>query len=110
MIDRAAVIAMRQKGEGLTKYGKPWTNEERKLLDEYFDDGIGITEIAVLLGRSETAVMQQFVYNQAFKSETVDRVSSKGTCRCDRCDLKADCQFSPQNREGLWSRRDGAHV
>ena len=99
MVQNDLVIAMRRKGEGISNYGKPWTDEERRRLEKLFDEGVGITEIAILLERSETAVIQQLFYCRAFRNENKGRDRSANQCRCHRCDLKFDCQLSPQNRD-----------
>ncbi len=54
-----SVKNMRNRTIKLEREGDYWTDKERKRLKDLFGDGTGITEIAVLLQRTEPAVMQQ---------------------------------------------------
>lgn len=104
MVDRSQIIAMRQDGSGLSRDGVYWNEEERIQLLESFHQGLGISEIAVLLQRSERAIMQQLTLFRCFQNETRSRerhkkLQPKYTCLCHICTKQKQCKHSPQNRK-----------
>jgi hypothetical protein len=100
-MDTDAVIAMRTKGEGLVNDGQFWTEEHKQLLYTYFSEGLGITESAIRLGRSEPAIVQQLVKDGVFAYETGTRNprKQKGRCLCCKCGQSQVCKFSQKNRD-----------
>lgn len=52
---REAVINMRHSPASLERRGECWSEEDKGKLSEMFFDNVGITEMAVILQRSETA-------------------------------------------------------
>ena len=56
---REAVRNVRHSPASLERRGECWSEEDKEKLSEMFNDDIGITEIAVILKRLETAIMQQ---------------------------------------------------
>ena len=56
---RQSVIIMRNKGDKMDREGEFWSEEERQYLQSLFDNGTGITAIAILLQRTELAVIMQ---------------------------------------------------
>ncbi len=100
---QAEVIAMRTTGAGLSRQGEYWTEKERKLLDEYFYSGVGLTDIALQLQRAETAIVQQLVNSKAFENERPKRMRTAEAypCPCAKCDRKENCLFSLQNRDKI---------
>ena len=100
---REEVIAMRTTGAGLSRQGEYWTEKERKQLDEYFHDGLGITDIALQLKRAETAIVQQLVNSKAFENERPKRlrITESYPCPCAKCDRRENCPYSLQNRDKI---------
>ncbi len=73
-----SVRSMRHQTLRADRAGDYWTDYEKKRLRVRFDSGIGITEIALELGRTEPAVYQQIEKNgpvraQAESAETEER-------------------------------------
>lgn len=99
MIDE--IIEMRTLGKGLDNDGQFWSEKNRKLLEEYFLNGIGITQIAILMKRSEPAIVQQLIRQGLFNNETKKRNRVKGCpkkCICEKCENYEVCPYSPKNR------------
>jgi len=67
--------------------GEYWSDEEREDLSRKFNEGAGISEIAVALHRSEPAIMQQIE----------KRAARQLNCLCGRCgNDPALCPFREQ--------------
>lgn len=99
-MDTNDIIAMRLYGEGLDNDGQYWSEQDKKL-KEYFDTGVGITELALMLKRSEPAIVQMLVKENHFKSEVKPRNrSDRGQrCICVKCSDYHVCPYSPKNRD-----------
>lgn len=76
-----------------------WTDKEDKDLLRMFYDGVGITEIAVILGRTEPSVVQRLLISGAFQRQTRPRAHKDPSekkppkdpkCRCEKC-RRTDC-------------------
>lgn len=50
---------MRKSAVRLERQGDYWSEEDKENLSKMFFEGVGITEMAVILQRSETAIIQQ---------------------------------------------------
>lgn len=96
------VIAMRTERTGLDNDGQYWSEADKRLLIEYFKEGLGITEIALKLRRSEPAIVQQLVKEHMFEHETRSRRSRKpkNQCMCLGCFNYEECPRSPHNFSG----------
>ena len=70
-----------------------WSEEERSELVRLFEDGAGITYIAVQLQRSEMAVIQQLMGMDMLTPPGVktDREPKAPHCRCKGCRLASHC-------------------
>lgn len=83
---------MRSRTMRLEHEGDYWGDDEKRQLQEMFEDGVGITEMAIRLQRTEPAVNQQI--------EKMDLYGRKGNpirfrrprnsrdasaCLCERC-------------------------
>lgn len=72
-----------------------WTPTECDLLRAMFAEGSGITEIALSLMRSETAVMQQILKMDLLDRQTYPlrcKKKPKYRCLCEQCKLpKSTC-------------------
>lgn len=72
-----------------------WSDEDVKKLQKMFDEGIGISEIAVRMGRTEVSVSQRLLALGCFQPQTRSRkhkdpnekkkTSKKPKCRCEKC-------------------------
>ena len=68
--------------------GEYWSDEEREKLSQKFNEGAGISEIAVALHRSEPAIMQQIEKLDLFdrkENPRRQRVTRQLNCLCGRC-------------------------
>lgn len=88
---------MRNATARLERQGDYWSNSDNEMLDKLFHDGTGITEIAVILQRSETAVMQQIekldLYRRKQYPSRQKNTASPAQCLCSNC--KADSTVCP---------------
>lgn len=104
------IIAMRTMGEGLSRQGQNWTDKERKRLEDMFYRGVGLSEIALELQRSETAIMQQLVNMDAFKNERPHRERETLPCPCRGCKQRKVCPDSLENRTKPCTAEEAPHV
>ena len=102
------IIAMRNGELKLRRDGVYWTEEERKNLEMYFQAGMGISAIAVMLERSESAIYQQIgVLNLQKRNPDTSRQRTKPPkedgCLCKICTfdraLCPRCEHYPKKRE-----------
>lgn len=93
-----AVKNMRRRTKKMEHEGDYWTAEEREKLARLFDDGIGLTEIAILLQRTEPAVSQQVekldLYQRKENPARRRDPDKSPVCLCGNC--KLDCAFCPR--------------
>ena len=82
------IKSMRQRTTRLDREGDYWTDEEKRQLRILFDQGIGISEMAVRLQRSEPAIYQQIekmdLYGRKAKPKRKKKQNSP-RCLCNRC-------------------------
>lgn len=106
------LIEMRTNGKGLDNDGLYWSEEDRKTLVNAFESGIGVSEAALLLKRSEPAVMQQMIREGLMQFETKKRNRSAKksakylcpTCECrDTCDkmTQKNCSNPKENTQNV---------
>ena len=68
--------------------GEYWSDEERENLSRKFNEGAGISEIAITLHRSEPAIMQQIEKLDLFdrkENPWRQRAARQLNCLCGRC-------------------------
>lgn len=88
---------MRNRSVTLGREGKYWSDDDVKTLRVMFNEGTGITEIAVKLGRSETAVIQETEKLGLFERKYPPRLCARGKtsvpdgCLCEKCPEKDNC-------------------
>ncbi len=98
--NRKKLIAMRTRRAGLEKDRQPWTDSDLGLLQEDFVAGKGISEIALILQRTELAVFQKAKDMDLFASETSPRgPNCKENCQCDKCTDAISCMYYHQKLE-----------
>ena len=71
------VIMMRENSGRLEHEGDYWTKEESLRLSDLFFLGKGITEIAILLQRTEPAVMQQIMEQNLYAQRRAKKIKSQ---------------------------------
>ena len=76
---------------------RTWTNNERFILKTRFNNGIGITDIALELNRTENAVMQQILasglYQNRKRRNHNKKVICEQGCLCPKCDHFEQCSI-----------------
>lgn len=86
---REAVRNMRHSPASLERRGECWSEEDKGKLSEMFFDNVGITEMAVILQRSETAIMQQIekqdLYDRKLYPTRQRNNSVPSKCLCEVC-------------------------
>lgn len=82
--------------------GEYWKEEERELLKKRYQEGIGISEIALELQRSESGVFQQLFYLNVIRTPGERRPRCKeAECRCGKCKLRDCCPYRTKDcKEG----------
>lgn len=102
------VQAMRSRALTLEREGEYWTEEEKHRLQLMFEAGIGITQMACTLRRSEAAVLQQIekmdLYNRKSNPRRRCAVRKQSCCLCSVC--TCDPQLCP-NRTGEKNATEG---
>lgn len=86
---------MRRKTFRLDREGDYWTQEDREQLTRLFHDGVGLTEITILLQRTEQAINQQIekmdLYEREDNPSRRRREDREPACLCGKCALKTVC-------------------
>ena len=78
------IKAMRQRTGGIERDGFYWSEAERQQLKTDYENGVGLSEIAAELQRTETAVVQQLIQLDVVK-KTQRRRSKQEVCLCGKC-------------------------
>lgn len=77
------VIALRERTVPLLRSQEPWTEDELQQVDNMFRSGVGLTQIALELHRSEMAIVNRVKDKYPKTRSTYRRV--KGKCGCLNC-------------------------
>jgi len=100
------IKSLRNRTARLEHEGDYWTAEENELLKKLFYDFTGITEIALILQRTEPAVMQQIEKLDLFCRKTNpkrQKKQKKHYCPCEKCQYTRNtCPYDgncPQNKK-----------
>ena len=77
----------------IENYRAEWKPEELDLLKELFEDGCGISEIAVKLKRSELATIQRIQENKLFREikNKDPHKQNADKCKCRKCEMRLNC-------------------
>lgn len=91
---RQTVMNMRNKVVLLEREGEYWSDEEREQMRCLFESGTGLTTIAMILQRTEMAVIQQGMLMNLFSPPHIRKqyVHKPPRCRCPNCKVEpAQC-------------------
>lgn len=90
-----AVKNMRNRTTRMERAGGYWSPEEKQRLEHLFFTGVGITEMAVRLQRTEPAVIQQIEKQDLYQRSQYHqrRRNPRGHCGC--LYTKDSCEFLP---------------
>ena len=84
------IIAIRQQLASNERHREYWSEDEKNRLLQMFYDGIGITEMALELQRSEMAIVNQINALNLFKRCRAPKRQKK-ECLCPQCAHYAEC-------------------
>ena len=87
--------------------GEIWRDDEKRQVKIMFETGYGISEIAIALGRTEPAIMQQIekmdLYQRAQNPKRQRNSVKTPACLCNTCSLDRDacprCEACGSNQE-----------
>ena len=82
-----SVKNMRNRTVRLDREGDYWTAEEKEELVQKFNEGEGITAMALALQRTESAVIQQIEALDLFGRKKKNPISKPPCCLCTNCKL-----------------------
>ena len=76
--------------------GEIWRDDEKQKVKEMFENGYGISEIALGIGRAELAITQQIekmdLYQRALNPKRAKSPPKPPACLCDTCEMdKSAC-------------------
>ena len=95
------IKSMRNRNRRLDREGDYWSQSEKDRLHNLFDEGIGLSEIAIRLQRTEPAVFQQIEKMDLYQRKSYPqrrRSSTKSeSCLCQQC--TADRSICPLYEE-----------
>ena len=92
-----SVKNMRNRTVRLDREGDYWTAEEKEALVQKFNEGEGITAMALDLQRTESAVIQQIEALDLFGRKKKNPVPKPPCCLCANC--KLDPALCPRQME-----------
>ena len=86
---------MRIQTNWMDNEGKAWAEESLTLLPKMYLNGIGITEMAYTLKRSEMAVIQKINVMElnTLTKKTRMKKDKKVECKCNECLLHEECEL-----------------
>ena len=92
MIDRREEIK-KKRFHNVVENTRNWSDQERAKLKQYFNEGYGITEIALEFGRTERAVQQELYHQVCFPKVRREyrKKQKKNGCLCNQCNLSSEC-------------------
>lgn len=107
-----SILAMRNREIRLEREGEYWTEEEKERLKLLFASGLGITEIAYNLHRTESAVYQQIesldLYNRKANPQRRRSAAKPRGCLCENC--QCDPSFCPRCMAETRTKEEQNHV
>lgn len=107
-----SVLAMRNREIRLEREGGYWTEIEKEQLKLLFESGLGITEIAYNMHRTEPAVYQQIekldLYHRKDNPQRSRAVNKPRGCLCENC--QCDPSFCPRCMAETRTKEEQANV
>lgn len=90
-IEREMIRRHRNGTIRFDREGEVWRDDEKRKVKIMFEEGYGISEIAIDVGRTEPAVMQQIekmdLYQRALNPKRHKSPPKAPICLCDSCSL-----------------------
>lgn len=89
---RAMTNQMREKPGLLESNGDYWSDEDNQKLCDMYDEGYGITDLALMMKRTELAIINRLTLNYKLGRNKQHKERTKIiTCKCNSCDLRELC-------------------
>ena len=89
-----SVKNMRKRTVRLDREGDYWTSDEKDALRQKFDEGEGITAMALAFQRTESAIIQQIELMDLFERKKKNTTSKEPRCLCANCKVDpASCPY-----------------
>lgn len=82
-----SIINLRNRTIRLDREGDCWTDDEKEILRQKFYNGDGITEMALALQRTESAIMQQIEAQDLYGRKKKASIPRQPMCLCSNCKL-----------------------
>lgn len=86
---------LRKRGSRMEREGDYWDQDEKERLEEMFEDGTGISEMAIRLQRTEPAVIQQIekldLYHRKDHPKRRRPFTKMCKCLCSNCEADPGC-------------------
>ena len=86
------IKSMRNRNRRLDREGDYWSQAEKDRLHNLFDEGIGLSEIAIRLQRTEPAVFQQIEKMDLYQRKSYPQRRRSSTrsesCLCQQCKVE----------------------
>ena len=87
------IKAMRQRTGQMDRERTYWTEDDKETLKALFSQNVGITEIALILQRTEVAVMQQIQSLNLYEKVRRQSAKKQEGCLCKYCTLQPSCDL-----------------
>ena len=87
---RSQILAIRNQSIG--NRNQYWSDEDRIHLRDDYLAGIGISEMAVIYGRSECAIFMQLHEMGLIQTEPGSKRMRKIKCKCPKCGFYEKCK------------------
>lgn len=89
-----SVKNMRRRTVRLDREGDYWTPDEKYELRQKFEEGEGITAMALAFQRTESAIIQQIELMDLFERKKKNATPKEPHCLCTNCKVDpASCPF-----------------
>lgn len=91
-----------------TQANNYWSEDDKKKVRSLYFDGVGITEIAIIMQRSELGIIQQLLRMDMLTLPENRRKSRtrKAKCLCSKCLLQENCPGPEHCSEASCGRED----
>jgi hypothetical protein len=81
--------------------GEYWCDDEQEKMTNLYNSGVGISQIALELQRSEMAVIQRLITENLLTPPGAarKRTTKAPHCLCEECSMRRNCRQRKQNQE-----------
>lgn len=83
---------MRRNAENSPNSKVYWSKDDMEKLRKMFCDGIGISQMALMMGRTERAIYQKIMESQLFDPVYRTKGKKEAECLCRKCGKNNHCE------------------